>query len=612
MTQENNGNKFSNREVSEYLRTIAAAYILKDPGSSRFKIIAYERAADTIEHLSRELHDIWEDGKLDEVPTFGKSLTSNLDEYFRTGRSKHFDSILDGIPSTVFILMRVPGIGPKKAYKLVTELKLLNEETIFQDVQSAAVGNKIAVLESFGDKSQQDIVDAIARYQKQAGVQRRMPLPVASDLASQIIHHLRLHPGVKRADVLGSLRRCVNTIGDIDIAVEADEKDISSIITHFTCFPGTAHIDNMGDKKASIIIGSGVRVDLRIQDRESYGSMLQYFTGSKAHNIKLREYAMKKQLSLSEYGITKTNGEKSTIQEKKDIEKDIMLFDTEEAFYRHLGLQYVPPEIREGTNEIELAKKNSLPTLIEQREIKGDLHIHSSYDLKPSHDLGANTYKELLKRADELGYEYIGFADHNPKTGGLSEEEIVLIMKDRYTHIEQIRKDNKLGVKPFIGLEVDILPSGELALPQKAFEYVDYLIVSVHSAFTLPKNEMTKRVMRALSHPKVKVLGHPTGRLINKRDGFELEWNTVFQYCTDHSIAVEINSSPSRLDLPDVLVRDGLQYGLTYIINTDAHAAEQMDLMSFGVSVARRGWCSAGSVVNTMGYNSFKKWIDGA
>ncbi len=607
VTQEKNGNIFSNREVSEYLRTIAAAYLLKDPEKSRFKIIAYERAADTIEHLSRELRHIWEDGKLDEVPTFGKSLTSNLDEYFRTGRSKHFDSILEGIPSTVFILMRVPGIGPKKAYKLVTQLKLFNEETIFQDLQSAATADRIATMESFGEKSQQDIVDAIARYQKQAGKQRRMPLPIAAGLAAEIISYLKKHPGVKRADALGSLRRQVNTIGDIDIAVEAEEKDTTSILQHFIQYSGTDHIDNIGDKKASVLIGSGVRVDLRVQDGESYGSMLQYFTGSKAHNIKLREYAMKKQLSLSEYGIVDTSEGK----EKARGKDDIMLFDSEEKFYGYLGLAYIPPELREGTNEIEYAKKNQLPQLVELKEIKGDLHTHSSYDLKPSHDLGANTYEEMLESAAKLGYKYIGFADHNPKTSGLTADEIVSIMKDRHRYIEQIRKNNKLSVYPFVGLEVDILPSGELALPLQAFDYVDYLIVSVHSAFTLSREDMTQRVMKALSHPKVKVLGHPTGRLINKREGFELEWNKVFDYCMGHNIAVEINSSPSRLDLPDVLVREGLSCGLKYIINTDAHVAEQMELMSFGVSVARRGWCAADSIVNTMGYNSFKKWIEG-
>lgn len=607
MTQEKTKETFSNREISEYLRTIAAAYLLKDPEKSKFKIIAYERAADTIEHLSRELYDIWEDGRLDEVPTFGKSLTSNLDEYFRTGRSKHFDSILEGIPSTVFILMRVPGIGPKKAYKLVTQLRLLNEETIFQDLQSAAAVDRIADMESFGEKSQQDILDAVARYQKQAGKQMRMPLPVAAGLAAEITRYLKKHSGVRRADALGSLRRQVNTIGDIDIAVEAEEKDTESILQHFIAYPGTDHIDNIGGKKASIIIGLGVRVDLRVQDRESYGSMLQYFTGSKAHNIKLREYAMKKRLSLSEYGIVDTSAGKEKPREKDDI----MLFDSEEKFYGHLGLSYIPPELREGTNEIEYAKKNSLPKIVELKEIKGDLHTHSSYDLKPSHDLGANTYEEMLKAAAELGYEYIGFADHNPKTSGLTADETVEIMKERCRYIEQIRKYNKLGAYPFIGLEVDILPSGELALPLPAFDYVDYLIVSVHSAFTQSRVDMTKRVMKALSYPKVRVLGHPTGRLINKREGFELEWGEVFRYCGQHNIAVEINSSPSRLDLPDVLVRDGLSYGLKYIINTDAHAAEQMELMGFGVSVARRGWCTADSIINTMGYNNFKKWIEG-
>lgn len=603
--------KYKNKEISTLLRNIAAAYLLN--GGNRFKIIAYEKAADTVEHLSRELKDIWQDGKLSEVPSFGPSIESNIDEYFRTGASKHFESVLAGIPQTVFMLMKVPGIGPKKASKIVMELKLFNTETIFADIKAAALANKIAVIPSFGDKSQTDILEAIERYEKNDHNGERMPLPLADDLARQIIEYLKEIPSITRVDALGSLRRMVTTIGDIDIAVQAPKEEASNIVEHFIKFPGNIHTDNKGEEKASIIVASQVRVDLRVQPIQSYGSMLQYFTGSKAHNIKLREYALKRGFSLNEYGIKcleETQNSKLKIQNYNSKLK-IFEFDTEEKYYNFLDLQYVPPEIREGTNEVDLAKKNKLPALVEISDIIGDLHMHSSYDLKPSHDLGQHTYEEMLEYASSKGYKYIGFADHNPKVTGHTEQEIINIMKRRKEYIDEKleARSKELGIKYFIGLETDITPSGELALPEKAIEYVDYLVVSVHSSFNLGIKEMTNRVLRALAYPKVKILGHPTGRLINKREGFELEWEKIFQYAHEYDIAMEINASPSRLDLPDTLVRDGLKYGVKYSIDTDAHAREQMDLMLYGVSVARRGWCEKKNIVNTMGYNEFKAWL---
>jgi DNA polymerase (family 10) len=284
-------------------------------------------------------------------------------------------------------------------------------------------------------------------------------------------------------------------------------------------------------------------------------------------------------------------------------------FDTEEAFYAALNLPCIPPELREGTDEIEKAKAGKLPNLLKPNDIKGDLHVHTSYDLLPSHDLGKNTYEEMIEKAVELGYEYIGFAEHNPKTSGLSEDEIVEIMRKRRYEFDSLMNEKQFPLKTFLGLEVDIQPNGMLALPEKAYEYVDYVIASVHSVFTLPVEEMTDRVIRALAHPKVKILGHPTGRLINRRTGFDLDWDTIFSFVSKHNIALEINAHPSRLDLPDTLVREGLAYGVKYIINTDSHAVDQMDLMEYGVSVARRGWCEKNDIINTKEYNNVREWL---
>ncbi|MBI4004922.1 hypothetical protein HY358_02185 [Candidatus Roizmanbacteria bacterium] len=597
--------QYSNKAIAELLRNIAAVYLLKN--DNIFKIVAYEKAADTVERMNRELHDIWQENKMHGIPGIGPSIGSHLNEYFRTGKSKHFSAVMKGIPTTVFLLMRVPSIGPKKAFKLISHFKFLNPKTALKDLKSACLNGKVAELETFGEKSQKDILDAIALYERSAQKIERMPLPYAMILAQEVTEYLRKLSGVLRADALGSLRRKVPTIGDIDIAVATKDNNWQRVADYFLKFPKKIRVDNAGERKASIIVAPNIRIDLRVQDKETYGSMLQYFTGSKSHNIKLREYALKKGYSLSEYGIKKIKSQKSKVKNTNQKSK-LTTFQDEESFYEFLGLRYIPPEIREGTDEIALAERNQLPVLVESKDIKGDLHIHSSYDLQPSHDSGADPYEVILEKAKKLGYEYVGFADHNPNMGNNSAEDIVTIMKKRKQYIN--RTLGSKGFPYFIGLEVDILPNGNLALPEKAVEYVDYLIVSIHSVFKQPIADMTKRVLRGLSHPKVKIFGHPTARLLNKRDGIDLEWDKIFAFVKKHDVALEINSGPDRLDLPDTLVREGLKYGVRYVVNTDAHAVEFMDGMFYGVSVARRGWLTKHDIMNGKGYGEFRKWIE--
>ncbi|OGK42791.1 hypothetical protein A3A74_01095 [Candidatus Roizmanbacteria bacterium RIFCSPLOWO2_01_FULL_35_13] len=602
----------SNKEIASILRNIAAVYLLTN--ANRFKIIAYDNAADTVGQLTRELKDIWQEDKLFNIPGIGKTIGSNLDELFKTGKSEHFKGIMKKIPSTVFILMNLPTIGPKKAYKLVQALKLLNPKTVIKDLQKAAEQNHVAKLETFGEKSQKDILEAIKLYEKRSSKSDRMPLPYAYALAREISNYLEKFPGVNRIHTLGSLRRMVSTIGDVDIAVQVESHKVhkvksleKEIVNYFLKFPKIISVVNTGDKKASVIVSPNIRVDLRVQGEKSYGAMLQYFTGSKMHNIRLREYGIKKGLSLNEYGIKSiSNFQLPTSIEIPNPKSKLFEFKEEKELYNFLGLQYIPPEIREGTNEIDLAEKNKIPNLVEIKDIKGDLHIHSSYDLKPSHDFGENSYQEILEKAEQLKYEYVGFTDHNTKISGQTEKEILDIMKLRYKDIRKINSK----VKNFIGLEIDIMPHGKLALPEKAIDYVDFLIVSVHSVFNMDMKSMTQRVLSALSYPKVKILAHPTGRLLGSREGFELDWAKIFEFCSKKNIAIEINSLPKRLDLPDSLVREALQYKVKFAINTDAHANSHMDGMFYGVSVARRGWCTKNDIINTLSISDFRKWIN--
>jgi DNA polymerase (family 10) len=445
-----------------------------------------------------------------------------------------------------------------------------------------------------------------------------MILPSALKIAEKITSYMKQHPLVSHVDVLGSLRRKVSTIGDIDIAVCVDEKSYSKrdcpenrdspykqIVDHFLAYPGRRSVEAAGDQKASILAAGNMRIDLRVQPKATYGSMLQYFTGSKAHNIKLREYALRKGYTLNEHGIKKVS--RDSRLRGNDKEDDIHTFETEEELYSFLGLQTPPPELREGGDEIELAQKKKLPNLIQLSDIRGDFHMHSNYDLQPSHDMGRDTFQEMMQKGKELGYAYIGFSEHNPKQKGLSDEEVITIMKKRKEYIDTIFTPKDLPY--FIGLEVDILPSGDIALPIGAIDYVDYLIVSLHSSFRMNRVEMTNRVLKALSQPKVKIFGHPTARMLGKRDGVDLDWDKIFPYVIEHNQALEINSGPPRLDLPDMLVKEGKEHGALFMINTDAHAVEHMDWMQNGVSVARRGWLEKKNVVNTWSVGKVKSWF---
>lgn len=589
--------ELTNLAIAKLFRNVAAAYQILN--ENRFKIIAYERAADSIEHLTSEVKDLWDDGQLTQVPGIGQGIASYLDELFRTGKVKHFESVMKRVPAGVFPLLLVPGLGPKKAYKLIKELHIAGKGDVISNLAQAAKAHKIATLEGFGEKSEQDIVEAIATFKKGQIKENRMELPIADGIAQEVSAFLEKLPSVKKINTLGSLRRQVSTIGDIDIAVATDKPE--EVIAHFIKFPHQKLIEQ-GPTGASLLLHNGRQVDLRVQSPDKYGAMLQYFTGSKNHNIKLRALALEQGKSLNEYGI-------------KDVKTGkTHFYPTEEDFYKAIKLPWIPPEMREDNGEIELARKGSLPKLVETQDIKGDLHMHTSYDLESSHDVGADPLSVHLDTAARMGYEYIGISDHNPSVTKHSDAQITEIMKKRYDFYqkewEKWHSKTKKSVQLFIMCEVDILPDGKLALPQKAFDYVDGVIVSIHSSFTQPKADMTKRVLRALTfHPKVRIFGHPTGRLLTKREGVELNWSEVFAICKKSDIALEINAYPQRLDLPDTIVFDARKEGLKFCIDTDSHAADQMNMMKYGVSVARRGWCEKRDIVNTMEYNNFRTWL---
>lgn len=585
----------TNKEIAKLLRNVSASYRIKNEKKYYFQLIAYENASETIESLPEQLEILYKEGKLDNVPNIGKTIKSRLEELFKTGKVAHFEYVFKGIPPAVFALIDIPSLGPKRAYKLCVEFGLKNEDSAVDELEKVAKAGGIAKIPGFGEKSERDILRAIQEYRLGKGKTTRMVLPIAFEVGQKILDYLYTSKYVKRAETLGSLRRMMPTIGDVDIAVATNNP--KSVIDHFVKYPHAERVIEKGSTTASILALGGKQIDLMTQPIKSFGSLLQHFTGSKSHNVHLREYALKNGMSLSEKGI-KLN------LKGKEVFKT---FDSEEKFYEALTMDWIPPEIREDTGEIDKAISHSLPNLIELSDIKGDFHIHSSFAIEPSHDLGRNTIPEMVNKAKSLNYEYLAFSEHNPSVSKHTPQKIYDLVAKRNQEIDKVSDIYKVRILKM--LEVDILPDGNLAIDNKTLSILDAAIVSVHSVFNMNKSDMTKRVMAGLSHKKAKILAHPTGRLLNKRNGYELDWIELFEFCKKNKKLLEINSWPYRLDLPDVLIRKAKEFGLKFVIDTDSHASEQMDLMRYGVSQARRGWAEKNDIVNSMSYNEILEYI---
>lgn len=584
----------SNQDIARLLREVAASYSIKNDQKYRFQIIAYTKAADSVDNSNVELKDLYRENKLDSLPGIGKTIKSHLEELFKTGTVKHFQWVKKSIPEAVFTLMAIPTFGPKKSFNLVKKFKLYNAKTAINGLEKAAKSGKIAKLAGFGERSQGDILRAIEEFEKGLGKNIRMNLPYASEIAEKILAYMKKCPAVIKIEALGSLRRMAPTIGDVDLGVATSNR--KSVIDHFAKYPFTERVIEKGDATASIIVSGGREIDLMTMPETSFGSLLQHLTGSKNHNVHLRDYALTRGLSLSEYGIKRKG--------KLKMEN----YSSEEHFYQALGMKWIPPELREDSGEIEASIANTLPKLVETKDIKGDLHLHSNFPIEPSHDLGQSTMEEMVKKATKLNYEYIGFSEHNPSVSKHNSNQIYSLVARRNEKIEQVISHIK-SVRVIKILEADILANGDLSINNKTLTLLDCVIVSIHSSFSKDKKEMTKRAIRGLSHPKAKILAHPTGRMLNVRRGYDLNYDELFDFCKKNNKALEINSWPNRLDLPDTLIRQAVKNQVKMIVNTDSHASYQMDLMKYGVAMARRGWATKNDIINTLSYKDFLTWI---
>jgi len=581
----------TNQEIADLLRNVAAALIVKK--ENNFKIVAYENAAEVIEVSNIEIKDFWQQGKLQEIPGVGVNIAKHLDELFKTGEVSYFKKIFKDLPPAMFLLMNVSGIGPKTAYKLCLNLKIKNPKTALDQLEKAALKGQIRKIDGFGEQSEKDILNSLNQYKKR---EDRMLLPFASLLAQRVIGYLQEDNPELKIEPLGSLRRMTATVGDIDLAVATNKP--KEVIDRFIAFPEAREVVVSGKNTARIIHNNNQQIDLKTMRPEAYGALLQHFTGSKQHNIHLREIAIKKGLSLSEYGIKKQGKLKN--------------FRLEEDFYHALGMSFIPPELREDSGEIEAAMANKLPQLVETKDIKGDLHVHSDFLIEPSHDLGSNSMNSLLKEAFHLGYEYLGFSEHNPNFSLHTSEEIIDLLKRKKDKIDKLNysRIKKIPIYAINSLEIDIRPNGELAIPKEGFKYLDMAIASIHSSFKMNKKEMTERVLHGLNHPKVKIFGHPSGRKLGERESYELDWDQIFAFCLKNNKFLEINAFPNRLDLPDTLVHEAVKRGVKMIINSDTHEINQLRQINYGVTVARRGWATKKDIINTLSYDKIKKVLN--
>jgi len=580
-----------NTKAASLLERVGAVFRVLEGDSFRSK--AYYNAAVVIANLSEPIDDLYQRNQLEGIPGIGPGLRKYLSEYVRKGKVRHFDALLKKVPAGMFPLMEIRGIGPITAYKLAKKFKLNDEEAALKELKAIAKDNRLTEISGFKEKTSNRIKKSL-KYKARG--KPRLLLADALPIAEKFISFLKLSPLIKDAEPLGSLRRKLSTIGDIDLGISS--KNPTMAMEYAISYPEISTVVTRGERVSHVRLRSGFEVDIKCSTPQQWGSLLQHYTGSKLHNIKLRTRTLTKGMSLSEYGIKKG--------------KKLHDFTDEKAFYKFLGLEYIPPELREDKGEIEKALKNKIPSLIEASDIKGDLHIHSDFDFPSSHDVGSSKIGDIISVAGELGYEYIGFSDHNPKYLGLleREKEKILLARKEYLNSQFHAYENRVKnrtTKLLIGMEVDIRPDGTRAISDNLLDTLDYAIVSIHSGFDLSSRENTNRILDGLDHPKAVILGHPTGRKLNYRDSILVDWDRVFDFCRKKGKILEINSDPSRLDLPDDLIMEALKYGVKFIINTDIHHVSEMAHMKYGVWQAKRGWITKKDVINTLSYKDLRQ-----
>lgn len=575
----------TNREVAQIFSNIAD--ILEIQGESRFRYLSYRRAGEELAELPRDLQAYLEDGTLRDIPGVGKAIADKITELLETGTLEYYEKRKAEVPLGVVEIKHINGVGPKKAKLFWEELDITSIEAL----QAAAEAGKLRELAGMGKKSEQKVLDGIAAIARRSD---RTPIGKARPAAERILAHLMRLPEAQEGVVAGSIRRARATIGDVDILIASD--DAQPIMDAVVSMDEVARVLGHGDTKSSVELHSGLQVDVRVLPKQRWGTAIQYFTGSQAHNIKVREIAREKGYSLNEDALR-------PIDENGDLldESEFVYCDTEEAVYETIGLAWVPPELREDNGEIEQAKAQNLPALITINDIIADLHMHTTYSD------GKLTILEMAQAAKERGMQYIAITDHSQmqaQAGGLKPEEAL-------AQGEAIRQANAEieGIEILHGIEVDIKADGTLDFEDDVLAQFDWVVASPHVALRQDKDAFTNRLVKAIQNPHVDCIGHPTGRLIGTREPAQISIDPVIAAAAEHKTALEINANPARLDLDAQYVRLAVEAGVLISINTDAHDAAMMDVLDYGIHNARRGWLTPQRVINTWTFEKFKTWL---
>lgn len=567
-----------NIEIAKLFNEIAD--ILEIKNADRFRVGAYRRAAQVIANLPQDIKEIYQAGQLESIPSVGAKLAKHISDLLTKGKSAELERIRKSMPPALLQLLKINNLGPKKVKFLA---KRFNVKSL-AGLKKLLASHKLSSTKSWGVKSEQNIREGIELYKK---FSERFPLGQVDGLVNNILIKLRKYSEIDRAEICGSFRRSRETVGDLDFLVTA--KNPSKAIKFFCNLSEVAKILSQGPTKINVLLKRGLEADLRVVKPESFGAALYYFTGSKAHNIATRKMGIERGLKINEYGVyKKVKGQFKKIGGRNEMD-----------IFRAIDLPWIPPEIRENLGEIEAAQNNTLPNLITQKDIRGDLHIHSTWSD------GQESILTMAQAARKMGYEYLAITDHTVTVGiahGLDARAILRQLKE----IEKIRQKIK-GIKVLSGSEVDIRKDGSLDLPNNILSKLDVVIASIHTSFKMPKVEMTKRLLRAIKNPRVDIIGHPSAREINHREPIDVDWEVIMKAAHNSRTALEINSFWNRLDLNDVQARMAKNLGVKLAISTDSHNVSELNNIKFGIATARRGWIEAKDVLNTLPLIKFLK-----
>lgn len=581
MSESTGAKPYTNKEVADLFSLVAD--ILQILDANRFRVIAFQNAAEAVKNYAQDINIAYAEGKLQEIPGIGKGLAGALSELLREGVVAEFEALKAEVPPSVVAMLQVPDMGPKKVRRLWQELSI----TSIDELKAAAEAGKLRVLKGFGAKSEEKILKGIELLSKRSDA--RTPLGEARPLALGLLAGLQaaLPPNtIQRIEVAGSLRRWKETIGDVDILCVSNEP--AAVMAAFQGLPQVHDVTHAGETKSSVILANGLQVDLRVVEADCWGAALQYFTGSKEHNVPMRDLALRRGWSLNEYGVTATgNGDEAAGLER--------YFAEEADLYAFLGLAWVPPELRENRGELQAARTNALPKLIELSDMRGELHGHSTWSD------GTASIEAMAEVARARGYQYWAVCDHSVglgMVGGLDGERL----RQQAVEIARLNQhyaEQGIDFRLLRGTEVEILADGSLGLPDAVLAELDIVVASIHSGLRQERATITERCLKAIRNPHVDILGHPTGRIIGSRAPSEIDMEAVLQACLETGTVPEINAHPSRLDMSDVYTRRAIELGCKIAINSDAHELAGMEVMPYGIGTARRAWVTADHVLNT-------------